>query len=73
MSIKEYPGFVSILGLLSVYFEILGTFALSNGNASAVFTNFQGSSAYAQHLFDINTLYKWSAVLQDDLAFHLCQ
>ena len=71
MSTKEYPTMASVLGPLAVYFNILGAFALSSNNASAVYSILEGSTMYTQQMLDLYVLYDWHAILQYYFAFHL--
>ena len=73
MNIKEYPSPTSVLAPLTVYFNILSTFALFSNKVPAIYTILKGSMVYTQHLLNLYGLYNWPTVLQYHSVFHLCQ
>lgn len=63
-STKQYSTLSSLMGPLSVYFQIIGCYAASSNNSSAVLAVQRASLAYCAHLSSLNETYEWSAVLE---------
>lgn len=63
-SSKEYPTLVSLIGPLSIYFQILACYAAASNSTSAVLAIQRASASYSAHLASLNSTYEWSAVLQ---------
>ncbi|KAF8237877.1 hypothetical protein L208DRAFT_1245138 [Tricholoma matsutake] len=70
-ALKEYPSLHSLLIPLSTYFAVLQAFSASAGNAHATFLIGHSAACYMAHLLDLHQNYKWTAVVQYHMQFHL--
>ncbi|KAF8229660.1 hypothetical protein L208DRAFT_1479816 [Tricholoma matsutake] len=73
--LKEHPSLHSLLIPLSTYFTVLQAFSTSAGNAHTTFLIGHSAACYMAHLLDLHQNYKWMAVVQYHMQFHLhcCQ
>ncbi|KAI0075640.1 hypothetical protein K474DRAFT_1599430 [Panus rudis PR-1116 ss-1] len=67
---KDYPTLTSVLTPLHTYFHVLSAFALSSGNAEAIFQIISGSLRYLTHLCELNEKFQWPAVLAYHMEYH---
>ncbi|KAF8801658.1 hypothetical protein BYT27DRAFT_7261780 [Phlegmacium glaucopus] len=67
--LRDYPHLSSLVEPLTIYFNILTTYAASSGNVAATYTISSGGFCYIQHLFTLNRFYQWHAVLQYHKTF----
>ncbi|KAH9477453.1 hypothetical protein JR316_0009666 [Psilocybe cubensis] len=68
-SLDDYPDFLSVLEPLCVYFQILGSYAATGGDANAVLSVQKAFTGYCLHLSKLSRTYQWQHVLQYHLHF----
>ncbi|KAF9477639.1 hypothetical protein BDN70DRAFT_96064 [Pholiota conissans] len=66
-----YPDFLSVLGPLLVYFDVLASFAASAGKVAGTYTVVRCCSEYCNSLAFLSGKYDWPPVLQYHIQFFL--
>lgn len=66
---KDYPTLASLIDPLFVYFQILGIYAASKNQVSALLSIHRASLIYGSHLSSLDRTYVWPAILEYHFRF----